>query len=134
MLSPLIPIFPLPKVVLFPSVFLPLHVFESRYREMVHDALGGDRMIGMALLKPGWEDDYEGSPGVYPVGCAGLITHVERLAEGEYNIILRGLEKFRIVQEEPGRSYRRAHVETLLEVLSEGDHAAVRRERRRPQT
>ena len=46
---------------LFPNVFLPLHIFEPRYREMVADALDGDRMIGMVLLKPGWEGEYEGN-------------------------------------------------------------------------
>ena len=55
MLPPTIPIFPLPNVVLFPNVFLPLHIFEPRYRKMVDDALNGDRIIGMVLLRPGWE-------------------------------------------------------------------------------
>ena len=45
-----IPIFPLPTVVLFPNVFLPLHIFEPRYRQMVTEALAGDRIIGMTLL------------------------------------------------------------------------------------
>ena len=67
-MSDFIPIFPLPNVVLFPNVFLPLHIFEPRYREMVGDALAGDRMIGMTLLKPGWEHEYEGRPPVYATG------------------------------------------------------------------
>ena len=96
MLPPTIPIFPLPNVVLFPNVFLPLHIFEPRYRAMVGDALAGDRIIGMSLLQPGYEADYEGRPAVYPIGCAGVITHAERLADGRYNIVLRGIEKFRI--------------------------------------
>jgi uncharacterized protein len=62
MLPPTIPIFPLPNVVLFPNVFLPLHIFELRYRAMVTDALAGDRIIGMALLRPGFEVEYEGTP------------------------------------------------------------------------
>ena len=66
MLPPTIPIFPLPNVVLFPNVFLPLHIFEPRYRAMVADALAGDRIIGMVLLQPGYEADYEGRPPVYP--------------------------------------------------------------------
>ena len=81
-MSDLLPLFPLPNVVLFPNVFLPLHIFEPRYREMVADALRGDRLIGMVLLRPGWERDYEGRPPVYPIGCSGVITHVERLATG----------------------------------------------------
>ena len=86
MLPPTIPVFPLPNVVLFPNVFLPLHIFESRYRKMVDEALGGDRIIGMVLLRPGWEQDYEGRPSVYPIGCAGVITHAERLADGRFEI------------------------------------------------
>ena len=88
---------------LFPNVFLPLHIFEPRYREMVADALASDRMIGMVLLRPGWERDYEGRPPVYPIGCSGVITHVERLADGRYNIVLRGVERFRIVEEDHDR-------------------------------
>src|SRR4051794_30821611 len=100
MLPPTIPIFPLPNVVLFPNVFLPLHIFEPRYRAMVADALAGDRIIGMTLLQPGFEGDYEGRPPVYAIGCAGLITHSEVLPDGRYNIVLRGLERFRIVDED----------------------------------
>ena len=131
MFQRLIPIFPLPDVVLFPNVFLPLHIFEPRYRAMVAEALEGDRMIGMVLLKPGWEDDYLGVPPVYPVGCNGLITHAERLTDGRYNIILRGLEKFRIVEEDPGASYRRARVEILHEATldAERDRLHVHRQR-----
>src|SRR3954465_15434645 len=63
MLPTAIPIFPLPNVVLFPNVFLPLHIFEPRYREMVADALATDRLIGMVLLRPGWGRDYVGRHG-----------------------------------------------------------------------
>ncbi len=131
MFQRLIPIFPLPDVVLFPNVFLPLHIFEPRYRAMVAEALEGDRMIGMVLLKPGWEDDYLGAPPVYPVGCNGLITHAERLTDGRYNIILRGLEKFRIVEEEPGASYRRARVEVLHEATIDAERDRLHSHRQR---
>jgi Lon protease-like protein len=131
MLPRAIPIFPLPNVVLFPNVVLPLHIFEPRYRQMVSDALAGDRIIGMVLLRPGWERDYEGRPPVYPIGCAGLITHAERMSDGRYNIALRGLEKFRIAAEDHSRSYRVASIETLTEELTAGERSEVREERRR---
>jgi Lon protease-like protein len=114
-MSELLPLFPLPNVVLFPNVFLPLHVFEPRYREMVADAIAGDRMIGVVLLRPGWQPVYEGRPAVYPIGCSGVITHFEKLTDGRYNIVLRGLDRFRIVEEDHVRSYRRASIETLHE-------------------
>ena len=134
MLPATLPLFPLPNVVLFPNVFLPLHIFEPRYRRMVADALDGDRLIGMVLLRPGWEADYEGRPPVYAIGCAGLVTHAEPLADGRYNIVLRGLEKFRILEEDDSRGYRVATVDTLMEETSEQDRSEIRQERRRLET
>ncbi len=131
MLPPTIPIFPLPNVVLFPNVFLPLHIFEPRYRQMVDDALKGDRIIGMVLLRPGWEGDYEGRPPVYPIGCAGVITHAERLGDGRFNIVLRGMEKFRVVDEDRSRTYRIAQVESVDEPSPESCRDEMRAERRR---
>jgi uncharacterized protein len=131
MLPPTIPIFPLPNAVLFPNVFMPLHIFEPRYRAMVADALAGDRIIGMVLLKPGFEPDYEGRPPVYPVGCAGVVTHSERLDDGRYNIVLRGIEKFRIAGEDDSTSYRLAHVEPLPETMREADRELLRNKRLR---
>ena len=131
MLPPTIPIFPLPNVVLFPNVFLPLHIFEARYRQMVDEALKGDRIIGMVLLRPGWQADYEGRPPVYPIGCAGVITHAERLADGRFNIVLRGMEKFRIRSEDDGLPYRLAQVEPVPEPAPEGMRASMAVQRRR---
>ena len=129
-MADLLPLFPLPNVVLFPNVFLPLHIFEARYREMVADAVASDRLIGMVLLRPGWERNYEGRPAVYPIGCSGVMTHVERLGDGRYNLVLRGLERFRIVEEDHDRPYRRAVVEPLLEqALAAGDREAIRLQR-----
>ena len=118
MLPATIPIFPLPNVVLFPSVFLPLHIFEPRYRQMLADALSGDRIIGMVLLK-NERDLVEEPPPVYDIGCAGLIGHAEPLPDGRSNIILRGIERFRIVVEVGGRPYRRAQVASLPEANSD---------------
>src|SRR3954469_21366625 len=131
MLPPTIPIFPLPNVVLFPNVFLPLHIFEPRYRQMVDDALKGDRILGMVLLRPGWEGNYEGRPAVYPIGCAGVITHAERLPDGRFNIVLRGMEKFRILTEDDARLYRVADVEPVPAPAAETFRAEMRSERRR---
>ena len=71
----------------------------------------------MVLLRPGWEQDYEGRPPVFPIGCSGLITHVEQLADGRYNIVLHGFEKFRVLREERDGAFRRAEVTTLPEAL-----------------
>lgn len=129
-----VPIFPLPSVVLFPNVFLPLHIFEDRYRQMCAEALAGDRLIGMVLLKPGYEADYDGRPPVYATGCSGLITHAERLEDGRYNVVLRGIEKFTISHEEApavGRLYRSAVVTPLHEALGPGERDQLRQARLR---
>jgi len=130
-IPPMIPIFPLEVTMLFPGVDRPLHIFESRYRAMVADALKGDRIIGMATLKPGYEANYEGRPPVYDVGCAGVITEVEELPGGRFNIVLRGVVKIRITGEDESRAYRLARVDALPEVLDAGEKAALHKYRLR---
>src|SRR5262249_37575436 len=110
--------------------FLPLHIFEPRYREMVSEAIAGDHMIGMVLLRPGWEHDYEGRPPVFRIGSSGVITHFERLTDGRYNIILRGLERFRILEEDASRNYRRGRVERIAEAARAADDRSVIRQLR----
>ena len=125
-----IPIFPLQDVVLFPSSSVPLHIFEPRYRAMVADALEGDSIIGMVLLQPGHEAEYEGRPPVYAVGCAGVIIAAERLSDGRYNIVLGGLVKFRVLSEDTSRPYRLAEVEALPEAVEESDRPLLAQRRR----
>jgi uncharacterized protein len=135
MLPSEIPLFPLPNVVLFPAALLPLHIFEPRYRAMVGDALEGERLIGMVLLRPGWEKDYDGAPAVYPVGCAGFITHANRLPDGGYHIILRGQEKFRVQRERRARegseTYRVAQIESLPEAPATDGSSTISAARKR---
>ncbi len=96
-----IPIFPLPSVVLFPNMMLPLHIFETRYRRMVNDCLRGEHYLGMILLREGWERaeiDY------FDVGGLGVITHVLKHPGGNMDIVLRGLSRYRVksfVQQKP---------------------------------
>jgi Lon protease-like protein len=110
-----IPIFPLPEVVFFPETVLPLHVFEPRYRQLVADCLAGDGWMGVAMLRPGWEKDYQGRPPVQAIAGAGEIIQAERLTDGRYNILLHGRARVRILSEEPpdGRLYRVVRAEQL---------------------
>ena len=111
-----IPLFPLPATVFYPNTSLPLHIFEPRYRNMVEDALNGKGEIGMILLKPGWENDYQGTPEIMTIGCVGKITRHSELPEGKYNILLSGLYRFRILNEIKGKTYRQAEVAILKEI------------------
>lgn len=92
-------LFPLPNLVLFPTVDQGLHIFEPRYRQMTADALATDQMIAMVLLQPNWEDEYDGRPAIEPVACLGRVTQSERLPDGRYNLRLRGLARLRIESE-----------------------------------
>ena len=105
-----IPLFPLPNVVFFPKTFLPLHIFEPRYRAMVKDAAEAEHLIGMVLLKEGWEREYEGTPPVHPIGCAGKIVALESLPDGRYNMMLHGVCRFTIESESRVKAYREAQV------------------------
>ena len=111
-----IPLFPLPTTVFYPNTSLPLYIFEPRYRSMVADALNGKGEIGMILLKPGWESDYQGTPEIMTIGCLGKIKQHSELPEGKYNILLSGLYRFRILNEIKGKIYRQAQVEFLKEI------------------
>ena len=94
-------VFPLPNLVFFPRTEVPLHIFEPRYRQMVGDALAGAGQLVVVLLKPGWEPNYAGCPPIHPIACLGKIVADQRLADGRYNILLRGISRVRIVQELP---------------------------------
>jgi uncharacterized protein len=128
-LPDVVPLFPLPNVVLFPQIDLPLHIFEPRYRAMVADAMAGDRLIGMTVLRGEWRRDYHGSPEVYPIGCVGRIEQFDLLSDGRSNLVLHGLRAFQIAQEVPSDPYRRARVAWRDEDPPRGSRSGALRER-----
>jgi Lon protease-like protein len=123
-------LFPLPNLVLFPHVMQPLHIFEPRYRQMTADALAGNRQVALVLLQPGWETTYGDTPAIHDFACLGKIVAENRLEDGRYNILLRGLCRIRIDHETPqAKLYRLARVE-LLEDVFEAQPLAVRKLRK----
>ena len=98
-------LFPLPNLVLYPHVMQPLHIFEERYREMLEDALAGDKLIAMAVLEPGWETDYESRPPIAKYACLGKVVAHHRHAEPPR----RGERVHRAVVP-PGAGRRHAHL------------------------
>lgn len=126
-----IPLFPLSNVVLFPDVYLPLHIFEARYRAMTRDAIASRGLIGMTVLREGWQQDYGGSPAIYATGCAGTIVHHTALDDGRFNIVLQGVARFDVTSEVPGDTpYRIARVTWQPEPDATGSHASLTRMRR----
>lgn len=117
-----IPIFPLSNVVLFPRILCPLHIFEPRYRQMTAAALASTRVIGMATVLPEHAGAIASDPPLFEVGCAGTIERAQRRDDGRFDVVLRGTQRFRILEEIPRdgeRLYRVARVEMLEERFDE---------------
>ena len=103
-----ISIFPLANAVFFPNTILPLNIFEPRYKKMVEDALSSNKMIGMIQTK---QNNNLQKPDVFSVGCLGKIENHTKTADGRYLINLKGLIRFRILDEaETNLPYRKFRV------------------------
>ena len=109
-----LPLFPLPDLTFFPHTFLPLHIFEARYRAMITDCLARDRRMAVVGLEPGYEPIYDGKPPAKRIAGAGSIVRCERLATGRFNILLRGESRIRIEREVPTDTLYRVAVATPL--------------------
>lgn len=111
-------LFPLPNMVMFPSVIQPLHVFEPRYRDMMADALDDDWLLAPVLLQTPNPDDYFEAPAIHPVACLGHVFQQEELPDGRYNLLLQGISRIRIVDElMTDKTYRTAEVQLLEDEL-----------------
>ena len=108
-----VPLFPLPNLVLFPSVRLPLHIFEERYKTMVNGCVDNEIPFGIVLLT----GETETASSISKVGVLAEISQVERLDDGRMNIVTEGVERIRILQLlEPSPFWR-----GIVEPLDDGD-------------
>src|SRR6267142_6447033 len=89
-----ISLFPLPNLVLFPHIVVPLHIFEERYKLMINTCIERDEAFGLVLLRSGAEDESEDT--IHRVGVTARIVQVERLEKGRLNILTEGEDRFRI--------------------------------------
>lgn len=108
-------LFPLPEGVLFPNTVMPLHIFEPRYRAMVAEALEGDRIIAIAMLRPGFDEDDAGRPAIHDVVGVGRILEVQKVQDGRYYLALEGVCRARVVLEHPATKPFRTAVAKELE-------------------
>ncbi|WP_413163750.1 LON peptidase substrate-binding domain-containing protein [Capilliphycus salinus ALCB114379] len=86
-----LPLFPLPEVVLFPAIPLPLHIFEFRYRIMMNTILESDRRFGVLMFDP-----TQGQ--VASVGCCAEIIQHQRLPDDRLKMITLGQQRFRVLE------------------------------------
>ncbi len=111
-----VPLFPLPRVWLFPSVVLPLHIFEPRYRQMIEDSLDGPGRLVLGTIPPDHEHEAAGNPPIHPLAGLGEIGRHERLADGRFNILLVGLQRVFVKEVASERLYRRVAIQPAPEV------------------
>jgi uncharacterized protein len=128
-----LPVFPLAGALLFPRSTLPLHIFEPRYRSMVADALAGSKLLGMVQPRGRGEP-----PPLFDTGCIGRIVESDLLADGRYNIVLEGTQRFTLLRElDAATPYRQVHADPILsddeemEPLASIQRADLERESRR---
>jgi len=96
---------------LLPHGLLPLNIFEPRYRQMLADALDGDRMFSIGTVDSANSSDPE-EPEVFDVSCAGLIRACVGQPDGTSGLVLQGIHRIRFLEwvEEPGKLYRIARI------------------------
>ncbi len=108
-----VPLFPLPRTVLFPAVKLPFYVFEPRYRAMLSDVLDGAGLVGIPQVLPGFESALAGSPPFARVLGIGHVANYVTHRDGTSHIEVTGRFRARILEELPEGAYRRARVGIL---------------------
>jgi Lon protease-like protein len=91
-----LPLFPLERVVLFPGMALPLHIFEPRYRAMIGMCEVTDRLFGVVLIRSGRE--VGASAETETVGCTARITQLERLPDGRMHLVAVGEDRFKLLE------------------------------------
>ena len=108
-LPKIISVFPLSNFIIFPNLAVPLNIFEPRYIEMINHSMKNNRMIGM--IQPKKISD-KSKTGLYEIGCLGKITSFDETEDGRYSIVLKGLSRFKIVNElKNNKSYRECEVD-----------------------
>ena len=93
-----IPVFPLSNFIMFPNTTVPLNIFEPRYIDMINDSMKAERLVGM--IQPNYKDDKKNiKPDLYQVGCLGKIINFQETKNGNFLIELKGLTRFKILEE-----------------------------------
>ena len=106
-----LPVFPLSNFIIFPKTTVPLNIFETRYVEMINDSMKSNKLIGMIQPKVlNNQDDF--TPELYQVGCMGKITSFKETEDGRYLIDLKGIIRFRIMEEiNSDKKYRECKID-----------------------
>ena len=106
-----LPVFPLSNFIIFPKTTVPLNIFETRYIEMINDSMKSNKLIGMIQPRVlNNQDDF--TPELYQVGCMGKITSFKETEDGRYLIDLKGIIRFKILEEiNSDKKYRECKID-----------------------
>ena len=108
-LPKILPIFPLSDFIIFPKTTVPLNIFEPRYIDMINDSMKSNKLIGMVQPKKTINDLTP--PILHNIGCLGKISSFKETEDGRYLIELKGLIRFKIINEiESAKKYREFEV------------------------
>lgn len=124
-MSTKLPLFPLGSV-LYPGLVLPLHIFESRYRQLVTDLLDGPepRHFGVVAIRSGRETGIDGVSALYETGCTAELQRVEPYEDGRFDLVTVGAQRFRLLGLGEQAPYFTADVEWLPEEIGDETEAA----------
>jgi len=89
-----LPLFPLP-LVLLPNEFLPLHIFEDRYKQMLKDAMEDRKLFGISYFEP--QDELSTKPAVGTIGCVAEVRENQELPDGRANLLTMGVVRYRLI-------------------------------------
>jgi Lon protease-like protein len=115
-----LPLFPL-NTVLFPHMPAGLHIFEERYREMIHDCQDQGTSFGVVGIREGLEVGRSAFP--FSVGTLAQIHQLESLDDGGFNVVVAGTSRFRVESLALNRSYLVASIRYLED--TRGDESAI---------
>jgi uncharacterized protein len=120
----MLPLFPLGSV-LYPGLLLPMHIFEDRYRKLVHDLLAEPepRCFGVIAIREGRETGADGVSALYDVGCTATVRQVIEQEDGRFYLITVGTQRFRLAEIDRSQPYLRGQVDYLPE--DTGDREAA---------
>lgn len=125
-MSETLPLFPL-GTVLFPGLVLPLHIFEDRYRQLVHDLLAGPgpQRFGVVAIREGRETGADGVVALHGIGCVAMVRRITPHGDGRFDLVTAGTQRFRLGDVDHSRPYLRGVVDILTEDTGEQPAAAT---------
>jgi len=126
-----LPLLPLPDHVLLPHTLVPFHIHEDRFKELAEHCVSGSRLLVVSGLKPGWEEDYLGSPEAWGIGCLAKVVNEERQRDGSLTLFVHGLARVRVQDYSQLEPFRLANIEVLEDTSHEPSEGEVAGDRLR---